>query len=199
MKNFFLQVCLFLLIMEYRRECVVMKYITFAVPCYNSENYMEHCIKSLLTGGEDVEIIIINDGSKDKTEEIAKKYEKKYPNIVKAVSKENGGHGSGVNKGLELATGLYYKVVDSDDWVDIDALQKVLKTMKKLEKAKKLVDMMVVNYVYEKGSDSKPIKYHKTLPEGKVFTWEEVGKFKKDAYLLMHSVIYNRNVKKMWN
>lgn len=182
--------------MEYRRECVVMKYITFAIPCYNSESYMEHCIKSLLTGGEDVEIIIINDGSKDKTEEIAKKYEKKYPTIVKAVSKENGGHGSGVNKGLELATGLYYKVVDSDDWVDEDALQKVLKTIKKLEKAKKLVDMMVVNYVYEKGSDSKTIKYHRTLPEGKVFTWEEVGKFKKDAYLLMHSVIYKTEMLK---
>ena len=159
MKNFFLQVCLFLLIMEYRRECVVMKYITFAVPCYNSESYMEHCIKSLLTGGEDVEIIIVNDGSKDKTEEIAKKYEKKYPTIVKAVSKENGGHGSGVNKGLELATGLYYKVVDSDDWVDEGALQKVLKTIKKLEKTKKLVDM-------------------------------------KDAYLLMHSVIYKTEMLK---
>ncbi len=168
-----------------------MKYITFAVPCYNSESYMKHCIDTLLTGGEDVEIIIVNDGSKDKTKEIALEYVKKYPSIIRAVHKENGGHGSGVNKGLELATGLYYKVVDSDDWVDEESLQKVLKTIKELEKKKKLVDMMIVNYVYEREDGQKEIHYKKTLPEDKVFTWASVGHFKPDAYLLMHSVIYN--------
>lgn len=167
-----------------------MKYITFAVPCYNSESYMEHCINTLLTGKDDVEIILVNDGSSDKTKEIADRYQKKYPNIVKAVHKENGGHGSGVNKGLELATGLYYKVVDSDDWVNEEALQKVLETIKKLHHDKTLVDMMVVNYVYEREGEQKVIKYTKTLPENKIFEWSEVGKFKKDAYLLMHSVIY---------
>ena len=113
-----------------------MKLITFAVPSYNSEAYMEHCIDTLLTGGEEVEIIIVNDGSKDNTKKIADRYAKQYPTIVKAVHKENGGHGSGVNKGLELATGLYYKVVDSDDWVDEDALKKTLETIKKLHKEK---------------------------------------------------------------
>ncbi len=167
-----------------------MKYITFAVPCYNSEAYMEHAIETLLTGGKDVEIILVDDGSKDNTGKIADEYQKKYPDIIKAVHKENGGHGSGVNKGLELATGLYYKVVDSDDWVDEEALQKVLTTIKKLHKQKEDVDMLVVNYVYEKEGEQKVIRYTKTLPENKVFTWDEVGKFKKDAYLLMHSVIY---------
>ena len=168
-----------------------MKLITFAVPSYNSEAYMEHCIDTLLTGGEEVEIIIVNDGSKDNTKKIADRYAKQYPTIVKAVHKENGGHGSGVNKGLELATGLYYKVVDSDDWVDEDALKKTLETIKKLHKEKKDVDMMVVNYVYEKGDKQKVISYEGTLPENKVFTWDDVGKFKTGQYLLMHSVIYN--------
>ena len=168
-----------------------MKYITFAVPCYNSESYMEHCIESLLVGGKDVEIILVDDGSRDNTAKIADKYEKKYPDIVRAVHKENGGHGSGVNKGLELATGLYYKVVDSDDWVDEASLKKVLEAIKKLKKDNTLVDMMVVNYVYERHHEQKEIKYVNTLPENKVFGWDEVGKFKKDAYLLMHSVIYN--------
>ena len=168
-----------------------MRYITFAVPCYNSESYMEHCIESLLVGGKDVEIILVDDGSRDNTAKIADKYEKKYPDIVRAVHKENGGHGSGVNKGLELATGLYYKVVDSDDWVDEASLKKVLEAIKKLKKDNTLVDMMVVNYVYERHHEQKEIKYVNTLPENKVFGWDEVGKFKKDAYLLMHSVIYN--------
>ena len=95
-----------------------MKYITFTVPCYNSQDYMERCIDSLLPGGEDVEIIIVNDGSTDATAQIADDYAARYPGIVRAVHKKNGGHGSGVNKGLELATGAYFKVVDSDDWLD---------------------------------------------------------------------------------
>ena len=70
-----------------------MKYISFAIPCYNSEAYMEKAINSILIGGEDVEILIVNDGSKDGTQEIAERYEAQYPTIVKAIQKENGGHG----------------------------------------------------------------------------------------------------------
>ena len=92
-----------------------MKYISFAIPCYNSQDYMAHAIESILPGGEDVEIIIVNDGSKDRTSEIAHDYMEKYPTIVKVVDKENGGHGDAVNSGLTHATGKYFKVVDSDD------------------------------------------------------------------------------------
>ena len=67
-----------------------MKYISFAIPCYNSQDYMAHAIESILPGGEDVEIIIVNDGSKDRTSEIAHEYMEKYPTIVKVVDKENG-------------------------------------------------------------------------------------------------------------
>ena len=92
-----------------------MKLLSFAIPCYNSESYMRNCIESILPGGEDVEIIIVDDGSKDKTAEIADEYQKKYPTIVKAIHQENGGHGEAVNTGIKNATGLYFKVVDSDD------------------------------------------------------------------------------------
>ena len=107
-------------------EGKILKYITFTVPCYNSEAYMERCIDSLLAGGEDVEILIIDDGSTDRTGEIADYYEKLYPGIVRAVHKENGGHGSGVNEGLRRASGVYFKVVDSDDWLDETAYRELL-------------------------------------------------------------------------
>ena len=95
-----------------------MKLLTFAIPCYNSQDYMEKCIDSILVGGEDVEILIIDDGSKDRTAEIADDYAKRYPTIVKAIHQENGGHGEAVNAGIRNATGIYFKVVDSDDCVD---------------------------------------------------------------------------------
>lgn len=88
---------------------------------------MRNCIESLLPGGEEVEIIIVDDGStKDRTAEIADEYAAKYPTIVKAVHQENGGHGQAVNTGLKNATGLYFKVVDSDDWLDEENYPKVL-------------------------------------------------------------------------
>ena len=110
-----------------------MKYISFAIPCYNSQDYMAHAIESILPGGEDIEIIIVNDGSKDRTSEIAHEYMEKYPTIIKVVDKENGGHGDAVNSGLMHATGKYFKVVDSDDWVDEDALHKILDVLRHME------------------------------------------------------------------
>ena len=72
-----------------------MKLITFTVPCYNSAAYMDHCIETLLTAGEDAEIILVDDGSKDDTGKIADAYAEKYPTIVRVIHQENGGHGAG--------------------------------------------------------------------------------------------------------
>ena len=94
------------------------KLLSFAIPCYNSAEYMEHCINTVLAGGDEVEVIIVDDGStKDNTYEIAKRYEKEYPDIVKAVHQENGGHGEAVNTGLKHATGRFFKVVVSRIWL----------------------------------------------------------------------------------
>ena len=103
-----------------------MKLLSIAIPSYNSADYMRNCIDSLLPGGEEVEILIIDDGSKDETPQIADEYAAKYPSIVRAVHQENGGHGEAVNAGLRHASGFFYKVVDSDDWVDPDSYRKVL-------------------------------------------------------------------------
>lgn len=176
-----------------------MKYISFAIPCYNSQDYMAHAIETILPGGEDVEIIIVNDGSKDRTSEIAHDYMEKYPTIVKVVDKENGGHGDAVNSGLMHATGKYFKVVDSDDWVDEEALLKVLDTIKGFVKDESEVDMVIANYVYEKVgmTHKKVIRYDNVLPENQIFKWEDIGHFRLDQYILMHSVIYRTEMLKL--
>ena len=169
-----------------------MKYISFAIPCYNSEAYMEKAINSILVGGEDVEIIVVNDGSKDGTQEIAERYQEKYPTIVKAVAKPNGGHGDAVNCGLEHATGKYFKVVDSDDWVNEEAFEAILKKLQELIAGPQTLDMMISNFVYEKqGVKRKKImRYRKYLPQNRIFTWDEVSNMPVGKYILMHSVIY---------
>lgn len=168
-----------------------MKLLTFAIPCYNSEAYMENCIKSLLPGGEDVEILIVDDGSKDKTAEIADRYAAEYPTIIRAIHQENGGHGEAVNAGIRNATGLYFKVVDSDDWVDKGAYEKILSKLKELVQSKDQIDMMLANYVYEKvGAKHKKVMRQAGFPKDRVFTWSDVGHIRKGNYILMHSVIY---------
>lgn len=176
-----------------------MKLLTFAIPCYNSQDYMEHCIDSILPGGDDVEILIIDDGSKDRTAEIADAYEAKYPGIVRAIHQENGGHGEAVNAGIRNATGLFFKVVDSDDWVDKEALKKILDAVKGFVDADSPVDMVISNYVYEKVGmkHKKVIRYDNVLPQNQVFRWDDIGRFRLDQYILMHSVIYRTEMLKL--
>lgn len=169
-----------------------MKLLSVAIPCYNSQAYMRKCIDSLLAGGEDVEIIIVNDGSSDDTATIADEYASSYPTIVKAVHQENGGHGEAVNTGLANASGLYFKVVDSDDWVKKESFGEILKKLRELLGAGTMIDMFINNFVYEKvGVKRKKVMSYKTaLPIDRVFTWSDVRHFFMGQYILMHSVIY---------
>lgn len=176
-----------------------MKYISFAIPCYNSAEYMSRAIDSILIGGEDVEILIVNDGSKDDTLKIAKEYESQYPTIVKVIDKENGGHGDAVNAGLRNASGKYFKVVDSDDWVEEQSLKKILELMHGWKEHDMEVDMLVSNYVYEKVGvkHKKVIHYRDVLPQNEIFSWKDAGHFGISQYILMHSVIYRTELLKL--
>uniref|UniRef100_UPI003FEF49BE glycosyltransferase family 2 protein n=1 Tax=Lachnospira eligens TaxID=39485 RepID=UPI003FEF49BE len=165
------------------------KLLSFAIPCYNSAEYMEHCINTVLAGGDEVEVIIVDDGStKDNTYEIAKRYEKEYPDIVKAVHQENGGHGEAVNTGLKHATGRFFKVVDSDDWVDGKSYKRMLATLRSFEEGSE-PDMVIANYVYEKvgAKRKKVIHYENVFPVEQMFTWDDIniGDFKVDQNILV--------------
>lgn len=168
-----------------------MTLLSIAIPSYNSEEYLHYCVGSLVVGGEQVEILIINDGSSDRTQEVAEELAAKYPN-VRAIYQENKGHGGAVNTGIRESKGKYFKVVDSDDWVDSRAYLKILETLEQLEAAETSVDAFISNFVYEKEGQSrkKNMSYHDVLPENQIFTWNEVGTFSKGQYMMMHSLIY---------
>lgn len=183
---------------ERQLETVFSKTITFVVPCFNSEAYMDTCIASLLECGDDIQIIIVNDGSQDRTAEKADVWAFAYPDIITAVHKENGGHGSAVNCGLSLATGQYFKVVDSDDWLDEAAMAKVMTYLRAQANRPNPTDLVVTNYVYEKvyEDNRKVMNCHNFFPNRKEISWSHMGPFNFTQYLHMHSVIYRAELLK---
>lgn len=176
-----------------------MKTISFVVPCYNSAAYMDKCIESLLQCGDDIEVVIVNDGSqKDDTSDRAHEWARRYPDIIVAIDQENRGHGGAVNHGLECASGLYFKVVDSDDWLDETAMLRIMGYLRRQMELQDPTDLVIGNYVYEKVHEgtSTTINYRNVFPVECEFSWADVGRFKQSQYLLMHSVIYRTELLK---
>ncbi len=167
-----------------------MKLLSVAIPSYNSQDYLAHAVESVLSAREyldQLEILIVNDGSRDRTAAIADEFERKYPGVVRAIHKENGGHGDAVMTGLSHAAGRYFKVVDSDDWLDEQELPRVLNTLAGTE-----VDLFVCNFIYDKAGASvrHVVRYHHAFPQDRIFTWSDTRHFRKGQYMLMHSMIY---------
>ncbi len=173
-----------------------MKLLTITVPCHNAQDEIKTCLDSLLPGNEDVEILIVDDGSTDATGSIADEYAEKYPDTVRVIHQENGGHGEAINSGILAATGLYFKVVDSDDWVEQEAYLEILKTLRSLCNAGCMLDMLLTNFVYEKegAKHKKVMRYTRQLPTDCLFDWSETRKFGTGKYLLMHAVLYRTQI-----
>ena len=176
------------------------KVITFAIPCYNSAAYMDHCVEALLEGtrcADDVQIVIVDDGSaKDDTLAKAQAWQERHPSIVEAVHQENGGHGAAVLKGLEHAEGTYFKVVDSDDWLDAGALGELMDTIRGFDASGERVDLVICNYVYEHVNDGThhTVDYRHVLPVRRTFGWNDMGHFMMSQNLLMHALCYRTDV-----
>lgn len=127
-----------------------MPKVSVIVPVYNVEKYLNKCIDSLINQSlKDIEIIIVNDSSPDNCQAIIDTYQKNYPNLIKSFIKENGGQGSARNYGLDYASGEYISFVDSDDWLDLDMLEKMYNLAIKDNSDIVICDMM--DY-YEDGS-----------------------------------------------
>lgn len=108
------------------------KTLTITVPSYNTEQYIDECMPYLIDENiiDDIEILVVSDGSKDNTVAVATKWQEKYPQAIRVIEKENGGHGSTINRGIQEATGKYFKVVDGDDWVVTENLVKLVEFLK---------------------------------------------------------------------
>lgn len=163
------------------------------MPSYNSEDYLDRCIESLLIGDERIEVLIVNDGSTDSTAQIADAYAEKYPQIIRVIHQENKGHGGGINSGLSQAQGKYFKVIDSDDWADEESLKTVIEEIAKLEKKQVEVDLLINNYVYERDHKTlnRTVDFSNIFPEGEIFSWDLTKNFPRGKYLMMHALIYN--------
>ena len=177
---------------KHRKRLNTMKLLTVTVPCYNSAAYMERCINSLLPGGEEMDILIIDDGSTDETGAIADRYARECPTVVRVIHQENGGHGEGINQGLRNALGCYFKVVDSDDRLDAASLGKLLGALRRLEAAGETVDLIVNNYVYDRADKQSvfSVNYRVAMKPGRVLTWEDIRRFPVHKQFMIHSMIY---------
>lgn len=172
------------------------KLLTIVVPCYNSAAYMHRSIDSLLAGGQRVEVLIVDDGSWDATAQIADRYAAAHPGVVRVIHQPNGGHGAAINTGLAHARGRFIKIVDSDDWLEADAYAKVLDLLDSFVAQDTGIDMLVSNFVYEKVDkrNKTAVRYTNALPQDRVLGWDQVGRLRKNQYILMHSLIYRTDL-----
>lgn len=176
------------------------KVLTIAIPAYNSESYLGRCIDSLVAAKNAarlLEVLVVNDGSKDATLQIAKNYENKFPAIVRALDQENKGWGGAVNYAIKEAQGKYFYVVDSDDFLDSNVLEIWLSTLNSVSKnAQAPIDLFLCNFVYNHISDASQhtISYRKLFPDGKIITWDEMQKPSIDQYLMIHSMCFRTQI-----
>ena len=169
----------------------MQKVLTITIPSYNVEKYLKQTLDSFLSPEilEEVEVLIVDDCSKDRTAEIGKVYERQYPQTFRVISKENGGHGSTINRGIQEAKGTYFKVVDGDDWVDTEDFVKLVKVLKNCT-----AQYVVTNYyeVNDVTGEKTPVDY-KVLKEKEIWSFEEAGKRKQIA---MHALVIQTSILK---
>lgn len=167
------------------------KILTIVVPSYNVEKTLRKTLESFIIEDNiffnNIEVIIVNDGSTDNTENLADEYIKKYPQIFKIVNKENGGHGSTINKGLELATGKYFKVVDGDDWINKEQFGKYIEYLSKQD-----ADLVCTDYIRYSEIEKTNLKIEssKDIPYNKLILFENVYD-KYDFHMLSCAVKTN--------
>ncbi len=169
------------------------KLLTIVIPTYNMENYLRQCLDSLLLPSwmEQLEVLVINDGSRDQSSVIAKEYQSKFPNTFKVIDKENGNYGSCINRGLQEATGKYIKILDADDRFEKEGFSLLLKTLQENDADLFLTD---TQQVYENGTYASLDKIDITNQKVLAIQNTDIRK-----YIPMHCITYNLHIFKNMN
>lgn len=162
--------------------------LTILVPTYNMQQYLHRCLDSLIVSDplmKQLEVLVINDGSKDNSSAIAHEYEVKYPDTFRVIDKDNGNYGSCINRGLKEATGKYIKVLDADDWFDTENFEGFLSFLSETD-----VDLVISDFDKVAEDGSVVSTKHYDIPEG------EWPLLKYDAIydMWMHAVTYKREI-----
>lgn len=169
-----------------------MKLLTCVVPCYNSAAYMERAVDSLLVGGEEMDVLIVDDGSTDDTAAIADRLAAEHPSIVRVHHQPNGGHGSAINYGIANALGVYFKVVDSDDRLVKENLPGLLDVLRRHTDEENQLDLVFHDYVYDHADQDAVfrITYFGKLKPDTALTWDDSRRFFLWNQFMIHSLIY---------
>lgn len=166
------------------------KVLTVAIAAYQVESYLAKTLDSLLLPDvlEALEVLVIDDGSTDGTAALAKQYEEKYPDTVRLVSKENGGHGAAVERGIKEASGEYFKNIDGDDWVDEEGFRELMRYLIQNEDR---IDMISTPYEMVDHHTGKRMKQITEqidgVQYGKIYSFTNIC---DDIYVNMHAVTY---------
>lgn len=169
------------------------KFLSIIIPTYNMELYLKRCLDSLVSAIEildNIEIVVVNDGSKDKSLLIANSYKDKYPDSVVVIDKQNGNYGSCINAALKVISGKYVKVLDADDWFNTQAFTKFVKCIESLD-----VDLVLTDYTKRFENDGKKLKVTYPFVEDKIYT-SEIMKNSNFQNMQMHSVTYRTSILK---
>ena len=170
------------------------KVLTISIAAYNVEKFIEKTLNSLIIENLDkLEIIVVNDGSKDKTQDIIEEYRRKYPKSIRVINKENGGYGSTINTSIKLATGKYFKQLDGDDWYSSQNLELLLK---KLEKISVDIVYSPMITVYTDSGKEETFQEISDKKEEILRLEEIIEEISKNRHLSMHSLAYKTSLLK---
>ena len=179
-----------------------MKELSIIVPIYNMEKYIDRCVQSILDAklNDSIEVLLINDGSQDNSQEIMDNYYKQYPNIIRVFNKENGGHGSVIKFGIDKSEGKYLKVLDSDDYFNTENLIQLMAFLDKNED----VDLIITSYYKE--FETSRLKQELNIKTNEIMSFEKLygifsGTVNKEYinYVPMAMVAYKTEVLKKCN
>lgn len=171
-----------------------MKLITIVIPTYNMERYLKRCIESLIIKDSSLfnklEIIIVNDGSKDNSLNIAIEYRNRFPETIIVIDKPNGNYGSCINKGIEIATGKYFRILDADDSFNTKCL---ISLVNFIDEISEYPDLILTNYQEDYTFNKSKILTAKDIEYKRIYNQKDLD-FRKQTICVMHGITYKTDI-----